>query len=67
MDIRRIIKAQMERRDMTAYKLTGLLSGQVPAATIYEFLRGDTAINSDHLGKILDACGLVIAAEKPKK
>jgi hypothetical protein len=67
-DLRKAVLAEMGRRGWSAYRLIQELKGRrpggkdVPAPTIYEFLRGETSINSDDLGLIFDALGL-----EPKK
>lgn len=63
-DLREAIVAEMERRGWSTYRLVQALKGKrpkgkdVPAATVYEFLRGETTINSADLGLIFDALGL---------
>lgn len=63
-DFRRAILKELQRREWSSYDLVQALKGKrpdgsdVPAATIYEFLRGATAINSNYLGLIADALGM---------
>lgn len=63
-DLREAVLAEMKRRDWTAYRLVQELKGKranrkdVPPATVYEFVRGETTINSADLGLIFDALGL---------
>jgi DNA invertase Pin-like site-specific DNA recombinase len=63
-DIRKAILEEMERQEITAYKLAQMLKGKrkgrkdVPPPTLYQFLRGDNPINSDDLGLIFDALGM---------
>ena len=63
-DLRAKIVAEMERQHLRPIDLVRALKGKrkggdnVPQATIYEFVRGDTAINSDDLGLICDVLGL---------
>jgi hypothetical protein len=63
-DLRKAVLAEMNRRGWSTYRLIQELKGKrhgrkdVPAATVYEFLRGETTINSDDLGLIFDALGL---------
>jgi hypothetical protein len=63
-NLRDAVLAELERRGWTSYKLVQELKGKrpggkdVPPATVYEFLRGETTINSADLGLIFDAVGL---------
>jgi len=63
-DLREAVLAELTRREWSAYRLVQALKGKrpkgkdVPAVTVYEFLRGETAINSTDLGLIFDALGL---------
>lgn len=63
-DLRELILKELARRDWSHYQLVLALRGKrpsgkdVPAVTLYEFLRGETAINSADLGLIFDALGL---------
>lgn len=60
-DLRAAVLAELERRGWSSYKLVQTLKGKrkggknVPDATVYEFLRGKTPINSTDLGLIFDA------------
>jgi hypothetical protein len=63
-DLRAAVLREMKSRGMTTYALVKALKGKrpkgtdVPAPTVYEFVRGDTAINSDDLGLIMEVLGL---------
>lgn len=63
-DLRESVLKELERRGWSHYQLVQALKGKrpggkdVPAVTLYEFLRGETAINSADLGLIFDALGL---------
>jgi len=63
-DLRNAVLKELARRDWTAYQLVQALKGKradgkdIPAATVYEFLRGASTINSEYLGLIFDALGL---------
>jgi hypothetical protein len=63
-NLREAVQKELERRGWSAYRLVQELKGKrkdgrdVPPATIYEFLRGETTINSADLGLIFDALGL---------
>lgn len=69
-NLRDAVQAELDRREWTAYRLVQELKGKrpgkkdVPAATIYEFLRGESAINSTDLGLIFDVLQLQV---KPKR
>lgn len=69
-DIRKAVLAEMKRQKMSRYALIQLLKGKgdnggnVPDATVYEFLRGASAINSNYLGLIFDALGLEMKRKK---
>lgn len=69
-DLRQAIQDELDRRKWSAYQLVQALKGKrkdgkdVPAATIYEFLRGATTINSEYLGLIFDALGLSVRRAK---
>jgi hypothetical protein len=64
-DLRQAVLTELSRRGWSHYRLVQALKGKrpkgrdVPAATVYEFLRGETTINSADLGLIFDALGLV--------
>lgn len=63
-NLRDAVLAELERRGWSYYQLVQALRGKrsggkdVPPATVYEFLRGESAINSTDLGLIFDAIGL---------
>jgi len=63
-DLHKAVLKELERRKWSHYQLVQALKGKradgkdVPAATVYEFLRGETTINSEYLGLIFDALGL---------
>lgn len=63
-DLRQAVLDELERRGWSHYQLVQSLKGKraggkdVPAATVYEFLRGESSINSNDLGLIFDALGL---------
>jgi hypothetical protein len=63
-NLRQAVVAELERRGWSHYRLVQELKGKrpggkdVPAATVYEFLRGETTINSADLGLIFDALDL---------
>jgi hypothetical protein len=69
-DLREAVQKEMERREWSTYQLVQALKGKreggkdVPSATVYEFLRGETTINSEYLGLILDVLGLEIKRKK---
>lgn len=62
-DILTAVKKSMKQQGITAYRLVQSLKGKrpdgkdVPAATIYGFLRGENPINSHDLGLIFDVLG----------
>lgn len=64
-NLRDAVTAEMERRGWSNYRLVQELKGKrpggkdVPPATVYEFLRGESEINSADLGLIFDVLGLV--------
>lgn len=63
-DLRKAVLAELTRREWSKYRLVKELEGKrkdgtnVPAVTVYEFLRGETDINSRDLGLICDVLGL---------
>lgn len=63
-DLRAAVTKELKRREWSHYALVKALRGKrkggkdVPPATIYEFLRGESAINSTDLGLIFDVLGL---------
>lgn len=65
-DLRDAVIKEMKRQDVTAYRLIQMLKGKrpggknVPDATIYDFIRGDSTINSADLGLIFDALGMTV-------
>jgi len=64
------VQKELKRREWSTYQLIQSLKGKrakgkdVPAATVYEFLRGETTINSTDLGLIFDALGLEARRKK---
>lgn len=60
----------LKRKKWSAYRLVQELKGRrpdgndVPAGTVYSFLRGETAINSDDLGLIFDVLGITVGVPK---
>lgn len=74
-DLREVVVNELERRGWSVYRLVQALKGRrrggkdVPPVTVYEFCRGETAINSDDLGIIFDVLELEVSApaEKPEK
>lgn len=63
-NLRESVRNELERRGWTSYRLIQELKAKrsdgkdVPPATIYEFLRGETNINSADLSLIFDVLGL---------
>jgi hypothetical protein len=63
-NLRDAVLAELDRRGWSHYQLVQSLKGKrpggkdVPPATLYEFLRGETTINSADLGLIFDALNL---------
>jgi hypothetical protein len=63
-NLREAVADEMERRGWSGYRLVQELKGKrpggkdVPPATVYEFLRGETTINSADLGLIFDVLKL---------
>jgi len=63
-NLREAVLDELSRRGWSNYRLVQALKGKrpggkdVPAATVYEFLRGESAINSADLGLIFDVLGL---------
>lgn len=72
-DIRSIVLRELARRGWSHYQLVQSLKGRrpggkdVPAATVYDFLRGDSTLNSEYLGYILDSLGLSLSRKKKEK
>lgn len=65
-DIRKVVLSEMKRRKWSTYALVQALKGKrkdgrdVPSQTVYEYVRGETEINSADLGLILDALDLKV-------
>jgi hypothetical protein len=63
-DLRERVKAEMARQGVSAYRLAQLLKGKrpgrkdVPAPTLYQWLRGDNDLNSGDLGLVFDVLGM---------
>lgn len=63
-NLRDAVLAELDRRGWSHYRLVQELRGKrpgkkdVPAVTVYEYLRGETQINAADLGLICDALGL---------
>jgi hypothetical protein len=61
-DIRKIVIERLKAKGWSKYKLAEVeLKSLVPKATTYDFLRGTSTINSDHLQIILDALDLKLS------
>jgi hypothetical protein len=71
-DLRDAVRAEMKRREWTAYRLVKELKGKrdkggdVPHMTVYQFLRGENPINSDDLGLIFDVLDLEVSPRTGK-
>ena len=69
-DLREAVLKELTRRGWSSYQLVQALKGKrpggkdVPAVTLYEFLRGETAINSTDLGLICDALNLELKRKR---
>lgn len=69
-DLRDAVLKELERRKWTHYRLVQELKGKradgkdIPPGTVYQFLRGDTAINIRDLGIIFDVLGLEFRRKK---
>jgi hypothetical protein len=69
-DLREVVIKELHERGWSAYQLVQSLKGKrsngkdVPAATVYEFVRGKTTINSEYLGLIFDVLRLDIKRKK---
>jgi hypothetical protein len=65
-DLREVVLKELRRREWSHYRLVQALKGKrpgkkdVPPVTLYEFLRGETPINSNDLGLIFEALELEI-------
>lgn len=65
-DLREAVLSELGRRGWSHYQLVQALKGKrpggkdVPPVTVYEFLRGETSINSNDLGLIFDALALKV-------
>lgn len=70
-NLRDVVVEELARRDWSHYQLVQALKGKrpngkdVPPATVYEFLRGKTTINSADLGLIFEALNLEPKRRKP--
>lgn len=69
-NLRNAVLAELKRREWSNYQLVQALKGKrsggkdVPAATIYQFLAGETDIRSADLGLICDALGLELKKKR---
>lgn len=69
-DLRKVVLDELEKRGWSHYQLVQAMKGKraggkdVPPATIYQFLRSDSDINSSDLGLIFDVLGLRVACGK---
>jgi hypothetical protein len=69
-DLHSAVVAEMSRQKMSTYALVKALKGKrpngedVPSATVYEFIRGETSINSADLGLICDVLGMDLTGRK---
>lgn len=64
MDIRQMILRRLKQLGWSSYRLVQAVKDDVPASTIYGFLRAEHPINSDHLGHIFEAIDLKLAPRK---
>lgn len=62
MDIRQIVKEAMAEKEWRPADVVRVTTGKIPPATLYDFLRGKSPINSDHLGHLLETMGLFIGS-----
>jgi hypothetical protein len=66
-DLRKAVLDELKRREWSHYDLVQALKGKgkkgkdVPPATVYEFLRGKTTLNSFYLGAMFDALNLTVS------
>lgn len=58
--VRTVIKARLKRLRLGPYDLAKLVKGKVTAPTVYNFLNGDSEMNTKSLGYILEALDLRI-------
>lgn len=72
-NLRQAVLRELKRREWSRYRLVKELQGKrpngenVPAVTVYEFLRGETPINSDDLGLMFDALGIETTNQTKRK
>lgn len=69
-NLRKAVLAELKRRDWSNYQLVQALKGKrdggkdVPPATVYQFLAGDTDIRTADLGLICDALDLELKRKR---
>lgn len=72
-DLREAVRAEMKRQDVNPYKLVQMLKGRrkggkdVPAATIYQWLRDENDLNSGDLGLVFDVLHMTPAPRRKAK
>jgi hypothetical protein len=69
-DLRAAVVRRMKERKMSTYALIKSLKGKrpggkdVPASTVYEFVRGGSPINSADLGLIMDVLDMHVGGSR---
>ena len=56
--IRKTILEELERKGWSRYRLVQSLQGKMPPSTVYQYLSGQTDLNSRRVSMILDALGM---------
>ena len=58
--IRKIVLKEMERADLTAYRVCKMVEGKVPRRTVYDFLSGKSDTSTEVAWIIIEALGLTL-------
>ena len=65
--IRDVILKRMSEMNLTTYKLSKMLEGQVPMRTIYDFISGKSDAGTEVASALMEALGLTITIKRNMK
>ena len=65
--IRKAILDELKRRGWSRYRLVQALQDKMPPSTIYQYLSGQTDLNSRRVSMILDVLGITLTPPKKRE
>ncbi len=65
--IRKAILDELKRRGWSRYRLVQSLQGKMPPSTVYQYLSGQTDLNSRRVSLILDVLGIKLTPPKKRE